>query len=112
MSLPQQPVHGPSRRMARRSHAGFKARWLIVTIVVNSWLVILGVADASYLTGFIAVLVLPAADLALVTGFGIASWRARRAGADVPGPGMIILVTSLFVGVSELVLLNVETHGC
>jgi hypothetical protein len=37
----------PSRRPARRSHAGLKTSWLVVTIVLHVTVVILGVADAS-----------------------------------------------------------------
>ena len=89
-----------------------KTSWIVVTIVLHVTVVILGVADASYATAFLAVLALPAADLVLMMWFAVASWRARRDGAKVPSPWAIVAVTMLFFVLSELLLLSVETHGC
>lgn len=83
-----------------------------MTIVLHAAVVILGVAETGYGVAFLAVLALPAADLVLTTWFAVASWRARRDGAKVPSPWAIVGVTLAFFAVSELLLFNVETHGC
>lgn len=110
-SPPPAPDRAPSRRPARGGHAGLKTSWLVVTIVLHATVVILGLGDASYGTAFLAMLGLPAADLVLITWFAVASWRARRDGAKVPSPWVIVGMTLLFFAVTELVLFTIDAHG-